>query len=274
MCGIAGLIAGDKTEYGGVLRAMIGSIAYRGPDETGFYTDGTVGLAHARLAILDPENGRQPAVSEDGDVVVIFNGEIYNFKTLRNELEQKGHIISNNSDTAVLPHLYEEDGPEMFGKLNGQFAVAVWDKRKKRLILGRDRFGEKPLYYCRKGADFCFASEAKAIFKSGLVKAELSPDALRHVFTFWTTAGDESLFRDIRQLPPGSFLIYENGEPAVKAYWRPAFPGPADAGGGRREKRGSRTGRRRGCRGLRRSCFYYFPQEAEQITIHTGGRKL
>jgi asparagine synthase (glutamine-hydrolysing) len=235
MCGIAGLIAGDKTEYGPTLRAMLGSIAYRGPDESGFYTDGTIGLAHARLAILDPQNGRQPAMSEDGGVVVIYNGEIYNFKALRNELEQKGHVIANNSDTAVLPHLYEEDGPEMFKKLNGQFAVAVWDKFNKKLILGRDRFGEKPLYYCRRGTDFCFASEAKAIFQSGIVKPELSPDALRHVFTFWTTVGDESVFRNIYQLPPGSFLIFENGEPTVAPYWRQTFPGPADASGKRRD---------------------------------------
>ncbi len=238
MCGIAGLIAGDKTEYGPTLRAMLGSIAYRGPDESGFYTDGTIGLAHARLAILDPQNGRQPAVSEDGAVVVIYNGEIYNFKALRSELERKGHVIANNSDTAVLPHLYEEDGPEMFKKLNGQFAVAVWDKTKKKLMLGRDRFGEKPLYYCRRGTDFCFASEAKAIFQSGIVKPELSPDALRHVFTFWTTVGNESVFRDIYQLPPGSFLIYENGEPTVTTYWHQTFPGPAGAAGTRRDAAG------------------------------------
>ena len=235
MCGIVGLIAGDKTEYGEILRDMIGSIAYRGPDETGYYADETIGLAHARLAILDPLNGCQPATNEDGGIVVIFNGEIYNFKTLRKQLEQKGHVIGNQSDTAILPHLYEEDGLEMFRKLNGQFAIAVWDKKKKKLILGRDRFGEKPLCYCRKGKSFCFASEAKAIFKSGIVRAAISPDALRHVFTFWTTVGDESVFRDIYQLPPGSFLVYENGETQVKAYWRYSFTSPEKSGGTQRD---------------------------------------
>ncbi len=231
MCGIVGLIDGGKTEYGDILRGMIGSIAYRGPDETGYYSDETIGLAHARLAILDPQNGRQPATSEDGGVVVIFNGEIFNFKMLRKQLEQKGHIIGNNSDTAILPHLYEEYGLEMFIKLNGQFAIAIWDKKKKKLILARDRFGEKPLYYCHKGKSFCFASEAKAVFKSGIVRAAFNPDALRHVFTFWTTVGDESVFQDVCQLPPGSFLEYENGRKDIKAYWRYSFISPDNPGG-------------------------------------------
>ena len=143
MCGIAGLITGDNTNLDETLHGMLSSIVCRGPDETGFYTDERIGLAHARLAILDPDNGRQPAANEDGSIVVIFNGEIFNFKTLRKQLEQDGHIISNNSDTAILPHLYEAYGAEMFIKLNGQFAIAVWDKRNRRLVLGRDRFGEK-----------------------------------------------------------------------------------------------------------------------------------
>ena len=162
---------GYYKEYDGLLREMIGSIAYRGPDEAGFYSDDFIGLAHARLAILDPQNGRQPATNEDGTIIVIFNGEIYNFMSLRKQLEEKGHDIANHSDTAVLPHLYEEDGLQMFQKLNGQFAIAIWDKSNKKLILARDRFGEKPLYYCSRGKSFCFASEAKAIFKSGVVTA-------------------------------------------------------------------------------------------------------
>jgi asparagine synthase (glutamine-hydrolysing) len=224
MCGIAGLISARAVDYDRLVRIMVDSIGYRGPDETGFYTDGTIGLGHARLAIIDPAGGSQPAISEDGGIVVIFNGEIYNHLELREELQRRGHRLSNNSDTAVLPHLYEEYGDAMFGRLNGQFAIAVWDKRNKRLLLGRDRYGEKPLYYHRRGDEFCFASEAKALFRRGLVTAEISPAALGHIFTFWTTAGDESVFQGVRQVLPGTCLIVEGGALVTKPFWRPAFP--------------------------------------------------
>ena len=231
MCGVVGLVGGDRREYDAVLRDMLSSIAYRGPDESGFYFDDAAALAHARLAILDPQNGRQPAVSEDGGVVVVFNGEIFNFMALRRQLEDKGHVIANHSDTAVLPHLYEEYGPEMFTRLNGQFAIAIWDKAQKRLVLARDRFGEKPLFYAQTDKGLCFASEAKAIFKSGLVKPALAPRALQHVFTYWTTVGSESVFRDVYQVTPGSYLVFEDGRVSVRPYWRYAFkaPVPGDA---------------------------------------------
>lgn len=223
MCGIAGLITGQRTEYGGRLNAMIECIRYRGPDEIGFYIDENIGLGQARLSIIDPLNGKQPAFNEDASVVVIFNGEIFNYPILRKELQSKGHCLKNNSDTAVLPHLYEEYGDGMFEKLNGQFAIAIWDKKKKRLLLARDRFGEKPLFYFCKGKAFCFASEAKALFQSGMVRAALSPAALRHIFTFWTTIGDKSVFKDIHQVPPGSVLVFENSAYVIKAYWQMDF---------------------------------------------------
>ena len=224
MCGIAGLLTAlSPSEVDSRLRAMVGSIAYRGPDDTGYYTDGPVGLGHARLAVIDPAGGRQPAFSEDGSIAVIFNGEIFNFHRLRTELRKLGHAFGSHSDTDILPHLYEEFGDGMFEKLNGQFAIAVWDKRRKKLVLGRDRFGEKPLFYYRGSGGFCFASEAKAIFKSGLVSAELSPDALRHIFTFWTTVGDETVFRGVRQLLPGTCLILEEDRLLLKPYWRMSF---------------------------------------------------
>ncbi len=228
MCGIAGLLSGDKTEYGTILHHMVNTIKYRGPDETGYYIDETIGLGHARLSIMDPQNGKQPITNEDDSLVVIFNGEIYNFQTLRKILLKKGHHIKNNSDTAILPHMYEEYGPGMFEKLNGQFAAAIWDKNNKRLILARDRFGEKPLFYFHKNKTFCFASEAKAILKSGFINAAISPSALKQVFTFWTTLDDRSIFQDIYQVPPGSYLIYENDKTDIKAYWNYTYPkGPA-----------------------------------------------
>lgn len=218
MCGIAGLMTGHKIEYS-VLQEMIDSIKYRGPDETGYYVDDYIGLGHSRLSIMDPENGKQPTANEDESVVVIFNGEIFNFLMLRQALLKKGHRLRNNSDTAILPHMYEEYGVEMFEKLNGQFAVAIWDKNKQRLILARDRLGEKPLFYYYKEKTLCFASEAKAILKSGLIHAELSPAALKQVFTYWTTLSDRSVFRDIYQVPPGSYLVFENSQTDVKSYW-------------------------------------------------------
>lgn len=218
MCGIAGLMTGHRIEYN-ILKDMVGSIKYRGPDDTGYYMDDDIGLGHTRLSIMDPQNGKQPTRNEDESIVVIFNGEIYNFLTLRKDLQEKGHQIRNHSDTAILPHLYEEYGISMFEKLNGQFAVAIWDKNKKRLVLARDRFGEKPLFYFHKDNIFCFASEAKAILKSGFIPAVISPVALKQVFTYWTTLSDRSIFRDIYQVPPGTYLIFEKGQADIKTYW-------------------------------------------------------
>jgi asparagine synthase (glutamine-hydrolysing) len=219
VCGIVGLISERKTGYSRILHDMVDSIKHRGPDETGYYMDDYIGLGHARLSIIDPKNGKQPTTNKDESLVVIFNGEIFNFQTLRKNLLEKGHCLKNNSDTAILPHMYEEYGLSMFEKLNGQFAVAIWDKQKKRLILARDRFGEKPLFYFHKGKTFCFASEAKAILKSGLIHAAIAPIALKQVFTFWTPIGDRSIFEGIYQVPPGSYLVFENCETDVRTYW-------------------------------------------------------
>ncbi len=229
MCGIVGLLDGRKTTYDDTLRAMVQAIGYRGPDDQGFYDGGIVGLGHARLSIIDPENGRQPASSEDGGVIVVFNGEIYNFHALASSLTACGHRLENQSDTAVLPHLYEEYGLDMFQRLSGQFAIAIWDKRKQALILARDRYGEKPLFYAERTGNFAFGSEAKAIFKSGLISPVLSPRSLGHIFTYWTPLGDESAFEGVHQLPPGSFLVYKNGQTSIQRYWAPDLSQPDHA---------------------------------------------
>lgn len=227
MCGISGLITGHKVEYS-ILQDMVDSIKHRGPDETGIYADDYIGLGHTRLSIMDPQNGKQPSISEDGSVVVIFNGEIYNFQSLKKDLLEKAHCLKNNSDTAILPHMYEEYALDMFKMLNGQFAIAIWDKYKKRLILARDRFGEKPLYYFHRDKAFCFASEAKAILKSGLIHAEISPIALKQIFTYWTTLGDRSIFKDIYQVPPGNYLLFEGCKTVVKSYWNYTYSKDTD----------------------------------------------
>lgn len=218
MCGIAGLMTGEKVNHD-ILQEMIQSLKHRGPDDTGFYIDNNIGMAHSRLSIMDPENGKQPIANEDGSIIVIFNGEIYNHLLLRKDMEEKGHHIENNSDTAVLPHMYEEYGFEMFEKLNGQFAIAIWERMKRRLVLARDRMGEKPLFYYHKNRKLCFASEAKAIFKSKIVSAAISPAALKQVFTYWTTLSDSSIFKDINQIPQGCYLVYENCHTYIESYW-------------------------------------------------------
>lgn len=224
MCGITGLVTREKINYN-TLREMIHSLRHRGPDDAGLYVDNNMGLAHSRLSIMDPENGRQPIGNEDETIIVIFNGEIYNHLVLRKDMEDKGHFLINNSDTAILPHMYEEYGVEMFEKLNGQFAIAIWDKLEKKLILARDRMGEKPLYYYHRNEDFCFASEAKAIFKSRMVDPLISPTALKQVFTYWTTLSNRSIFEDINQIPQGCFLIYKDSKTYIKPYWKLKYTG-------------------------------------------------
>lgn len=232
MCGVAGLMAGRKIEYDSILKSMVDTIKHRGPDDSGFYSDDYIGLGQARLSIIDPINGRQPATNEDESLVVIFNGEIFNYKELRKHLLAQGHILANASDTEIIPHMYEEYGLDMFPKLNGQFALAVWDKNRRRLVLARDRFGEKPLYYYHQGSTFCFASEAKAILKSGLVRAALSPIALKQVFSFWTTLGDLSIFENIYQVPAGSYLIFKDNTTRFEHYWEYSYDTPAAIGTG------------------------------------------
>jgi asparagine synthase (glutamine-hydrolysing) len=218
MCGITGWISKNKIEFERI-REMVNTLDHRGPDETGFYLHNNVGLGQARLSIMDPQNGKQPATNEDDSIVVIFNGEIFNHCVLRKDLLEKGHKLKNNSDTAILPHMYEEYGLSMFAKLNGQFAIAIYNKRYETLILARDRLGEKPLYYYHGQGNLCFGSEVKAILKSRLVTPSLSPIALNQVFTFWTTLNNRSVFEDIFQLPPGSYLVFNNNEINIKAYW-------------------------------------------------------
>lgn len=218
MCGIVGLITEKKVEHE-LIYKMIESIKHRGPDDTGSYINKNIGLGYSRLSIIDPENGKQPVANEDESIVVVFNGEIFNYLELREELRCGSHTIKNNSDTAILPHMYEQYGLEMFEKLNGQFAIAIWDEKNRKLVLARDRMGEKPLYYFYNGQSLCFASEVKAILKSGIVKPEISPDALSQVFTYWSTLSDRSVFQDVYSIPPACFLVFQDRSKTIMPYW-------------------------------------------------------
>lgn len=225
MCGIAGVL---RLQGGcndpDALRAMIDTLHHRGPDATGMHRDGPMGLAHARLSIIDLPGGNQPMANEDGSVWVSFNGEIYNYCELRATLEAKGHRFATQSDTEVLVHLYEEDGDALVHALNGQWAFAIWDARRQRLLLSRDRFGIRPLFYTQSAHAFLFASEIKALFTDAAVSRALDYRALAQLFTFWVTLPGYTMFKHVRELPPGHSLVVEHGTATLHRYWQPAFP--------------------------------------------------
>lgn len=208
MCGIAGFISCMCNEA--TLYRMGEALLHRGPDDTGYFYEGNVGFVNKRLSIVDLQNGKQPAFNETCDIAVILNGEIFNHKALKKSLEKNGHIISNNSDTAVLPHLYEEYGAKMFELLSGQFAIAIYDKRDDKLVLARDRMGIIPLFFCFLNQEIIFASEIKAILESGRVRRLLCFEALYDMFTFWSPQHDRTFFDGIKSLLPGEFLTFKN----------------------------------------------------------------
>jgi asparagine synthase (glutamine-hydrolysing) len=220
MCGLAGVYSADG--IGQILiQGMTEAIGHRGPNGLGFFHGERVSLGHARLSIIDVENGRQPVYNEDRSVVVVFNGEIFNYRELAGFLRGKGHVLCSDSDSAILPHLYEEFGLDLFLRLDGQFAIALWDGKKQALTIARDRFGEKPLYYAGVKQRFLFASEAKAILKSNLVEPVISAAAIGRVFSCWSAMGYESVFEQIRILPEGCYLTLKSGGTKLVRYHDP-----------------------------------------------------
>lgn len=217
MCGIAGFI-GKGDEH--ILKAMTASLAYRGPDGEGYFFDPTecVGLGHRRLAIIDLVDGFQPMWNERKTIAVIFNGEIYNFQKLRSDLETR-HTFVTRSDTEVIAHLYEEKGEECLKELEGMFAIAIWDKEKKKIILARDRFGEKPLYWTLAQGTLAFASEPKALFLHPLIKKDLDLSSFFKYFFYEYVPSPHTIFKDIKKLEPGSYLVWENGTIRIAFYY-------------------------------------------------------
>jgi len=206
---------------------MIGMLYHRGPDGNGFYADDKVGLAHARLSIIDLEGGWQPIHNEDKTVWVVFNGEIFNYIELRQSLEQEGHRFYTHSDTEVIVHLYEQHGDDFVRKLNGQFAIALWDKNRKRLILARDRTGIRPVFYTSAGGRLLFASEVKALFALPDVRRRLNPRVVGEIFTYWSPLAPGTVFEGIESLPPGHIMTVEDGHISVRCYWDWSFPDAA-----------------------------------------------
>jgi asparagine synthase (glutamine-hydrolysing) len=228
MCGIAGVchLRDEELVDGEILRSMIQAVFHRGPDDVGFYRDRGIGMAGARLSIIDLEGGRQPIGNEDGTIWIVFNGEIFNYVELRPALEAKGHRFATNSDTEVILHLYEEQGSAALRQLNGQFAIAIWDGRKRQLLLARDRLGIRPLHYTEHQGRLLFASEVKSFLAYPGLDLEIDPDALRQVFTFWSVLTPGTVFRGVRQVPPGHALIAGEGGISVEPYWQPEFQEP------------------------------------------------
>jgi asparagine synthase (glutamine-hydrolysing) len=208
----------------GLLEAMMQSIRHRGPDDQGTYLSGPVALGHLRLSIIDLSSGKQPISNEDGTVWIVFNGEIYNYKELTAELVSRGHKFRTASDTEVIVHLYEEFGEECVSKLRGMFTFAIWDDRKKKLFIARDRVGIKPLYYRIDSKSLLFASEVKAILVDPSVQAELDTAALGSFLTYLYTPGEATAFKNIYKLKPGHYLTVQNGKINTKQYWDLRFP--------------------------------------------------
>ena len=199
-------------------------IRHRGPDGTGYFRSPACALASARLSIIDLETGDQPVANEDESIWTVLNGEIFNFIELRAELQDRGHRFRTRSDTEVIVHAYEEYGDRFVERLSGQFAIALWDVRRQRLLLARDRVGIRPLFYARVGGHLLFASEVKAILAVAPAAAALDEQGLAQVFTFWATVGERTVFKGVRSLPSGHTLIMENGAERLARYWDWTFP--------------------------------------------------
>jgi asparagine synthase (glutamine-hydrolysing) len=207
---------------------MVASILHRGPDDTGFYLDQNVGLANARLSIIDVEGGHQPISNETGTVQVTYNGETYNFQTLRARLEERGHRFRTRSDTEAIVHGYEEYGEEIISKLNGMFAIAIWDSEQKKLVLARDRMGIKPLYYTLQDGVLYFGSEMKAILQAPCERS-VNVQSLWDILNVGYIPGEESLLEGIKKLPPSCILIFQDGRLELREYWHiPALAGDVD----------------------------------------------
>jgi asparagine synthase (glutamine-hydrolysing) len=231
MCGIAGIVSGSgKRVEADRLTGMIEMLDHRGPDDRGCHVEPAVALGHTRLSVVDVAGGRQPLSNEDGSIWITFNGEIFNHRELRTELIDRGHRFRTHSDTEVIVHLYEEVGAAgLAERLNGQWALAIWDARTRTLVASRDRLGVRPFYYTVAGGELIFASEIKALFAHAAVSREIDPRGVDNIFTFWSTLAPRTVFKGISELPPGHVLTWCSGRCEVTRYWSPAFPPVSDA---------------------------------------------
>lgn len=236
MCGICGIYtfdSDDRIRGGEWVGRMNDRLLHRGPDEGGFHVSGPIALGHRRLSIIDLATGKQPMSNEDGSVWLVFNGEIYNYRELRSELIQKGYRFLSHSDTEVIIHLYEDIGEGIFDRLNGMFAIGLWDAKKHKLILARDRLGKKPLYYQTNKHRLAFASELKALLVLPDLPARVNLDSLDQFLSYQYIPAPKTIFSDVLKLEPATFLVCEKGVVRKEKYWRIDF---GRRYGGRREQ--------------------------------------
>ncbi|GMV99211.1 MAG: asparagine synthetase B [Candidatus Hydrogenedentota bacterium] len=221
MCGICGLVCGDAAQTADAdrVRSMNDALTHRGPDDGGLWSTGPAALAMRRLRIIDLEGGRQPMTLPDGSVTVVFNGEIYNYRELRRELQSRGHVFQTESDTEVLLHGYQAYGDTILDRLNGMFAFGVYDANRKRLLLARDRLGIKPLFYTVVNGQLAFASEIDSLIRSGLVDGRINTRAIHAYFTRLYVPGPDTAFLDVLKLGAGEALVFENGRAQKRRYW-------------------------------------------------------
>ena len=228
MCGIAGKIdfsGSDGPVPTSLMRRMVNAIRHRGPDEFGGFRDNHAALLSSRLSIIDVSTGQQPISNEDKTLWIVFNGEVFNYVELRDELLSQGHRFRTRSDTEVIIHAFEEWGPSCFGRFNGQWALAIWDSSTRTLTLSRDRMGVRPLFLCHRGQRLWFASEVKSIFSDLTVPRQISERGLNQVFTYWATVSPTTVFEGIEEVVAGSFRQYRSGEKVrEEIYWQPHFP--------------------------------------------------
>lgn len=233
MCGIAGIVglnAGATSPSREALARMASTLFHRGPDEFGVYRDDRAGLAHSRLSIIDLSTGQQPMADESGSTWIVFNGEIFNYVELRDELVALGHRFRTRSDTEVILHAYRAWGDAAFERMNGQWAVAIWDSVAQRLVLSRDRVGICPLHICEHAGHLYFASEVKAIFAANAdIPRAFDPIGISQIFTFWTIVPPQGVFHGVTELEPGHVRTYEHGTVGDRAYWTPSYSVAGDA---------------------------------------------
>ncbi len=232
MCGISGIYSPNSSFVRSEdVRNMLMQIQYRGPDESGIYIGEGVGLGSVRLSIIDLAQGQQPMPDENKEFWIVFNGEIFNYIELRDELISLGYRFRTTSDTEVLLTLYKHYREKCLEKLNGQFAFAIWDTRRKELFLARDRVGIRPLYYYREGDKLVFGSEIKCLMESGQLPIEADPESLRKVFTFWTIPTPDTIFKGVRELSPGHYMLVKDHHTVIKPYWQLQFSGDSRSDG-------------------------------------------
>ncbi len=224
MCGICGIHSPSTAPAVDTVMHMMGALSHRGPDGSGYFRDETVALGHTRLAIIDPVGGIQPMPNEDGSVWVTFNGEIFNYPELAAQLRAKGHEFRTHSDTEVIVHAWEEWGPGCFDRFNGQWAMGIWDRRSRELVLSRDPYGIQPLYWTRAGDRVLFASEVKALLVDPEVQRRLDPAGLDETLTHWSVVAPRTVFAGISQVAPGSYVVVRDGKVSAEQYWAPSFP--------------------------------------------------